>query len=572
MKKHLLIAGILCLALSSADAQTMFSASKGAEKYEIPLNATITVSENGVFSFSLDGKDYELPAGTEIGLSEGETYLPVTVRGLEWKPGVSSLQSGSNGIFSSGKSKFSWTGDDIAFSDYDISGTVVDTVKNVRLDASCNTRMYGDVVDLVFYKVATGETGMYSLPSDTYCAWKESTHVGKYGVLVLSYGIDSRTGARLNNGAGVAKWFSQLDVYTGVSGRKYSASGTVEYFDDLATAKDITLNTKNFSRSIIGGQETGSLSAPTWNYLSEGETLSSANYLAGSELAANRIGYRALVGLRKPTADELEKKYACRFDSPDENSVIADYFFTAADPDAAFQYPELKSAPGLADDPYKISECNVWKGGTCMYLVPSNGTTFSKYRKFDGYIHARMVDGAEYSRHITINKSGEITDGGSWTKDKEPTISVTKADCYEDNGNIQYFGLKLQANILSGSSNGLDKNVADYAEAHAVETDLDAKGTLAFIPKANAYVPYRLAGIKPEKKVHYCNYSFVPEDDKCLGAEFGTNGIALTIGDGIDSPYYEKAYKYWIFTDCKNRMICYTLSDCGGISHIEWFE
>lgn len=571
MKKHILIAGILCMGLSSTDAQTMFSASKGAEKYEIPLNSTITVSENGVFSFSLDGKDYELPAGSEIGLSDGEAYLPVTVKGVQWKPGVSSLQSGSNGLFSSSHAKFSWMGDDISFSDYEISGTVIDTVKNVRLDASCNTKMYGDVVDLVFYKVATGETGMYSLPSNTYCAWKETTHVGKYGVLVLSYGIDSQTGARLNNVVGVAKWFSQLDTYTGVSGKEYTAAGTVEYFDDLATARDITLNTRNFSRSDMGGQTVGSLSAPTWNYLSEGETLNAADYMSGSEIAANRIGYRTLVGLRKPTADELEKKYACRFDSPDENSVIADYFFTATDLNSAFQYPELKSAPGLPDDPYKISECNVWKGGTCMYLVPSNGTTFSKYRKFDGYIHARMVDGSEYSRHITINKSGEIADGGIWTKDKKPTISVTKAESYEDNGKIQYFGLKFQANILS-ANNGLDDNVLDYAEAHAVETDLEAKGTLAFIPKANVYVPYRLAGIKPEKKVHYCNYSFVPKDDKSLGAELGSNGVALTIGNDIDSPYYEKAHKFWLFTDSRNRMICYTLTDCGGVSHIEWFE
>lgn len=571
MKKHLLIAGILCLELSSADAQTMFSAGKGAERYEIPLNSTITVNENGVFSFSLDGKDYELPAGSEIGLSDSEMYLPVTVKGVQWKPGVSSLQSGSNGLFSSSHTKFSWTGDNIAYSDYEISGTVVDTVKNVRLDASCNTRMYGNVVDLVFYKVATGETGMYSLPSNTYCAWKETTHVGKYGVLVLSYGIDSQTGARLNNVVGVAKWFSQLDTYTGVSGKEYTAAGTVEYFDDLATARDITLNTRNFSRSDMGGQTVGSLSAPTWNYMSEGETLNNADYLKGSEIEANRISYRRLVGLRKPTADEMEKKYACRFDSPDDNSVIADYFFTAADPDAAFQYPELKSAPGLPDDQYNISECNVWKGGTCMYLVPSNGTTFSKYRKFDGYIHARMVDGSEYSRHITINKSGEITDGGTWTKDKEPAISVTKADSYEDNGQIQYFGLKLQANILS-ANNGLSNNVVDYAEAHAVETDLEAKGTLAFIPKANVYVPYRLAAIKPEKRIHYCNYSFVPEDDKNLGAELGSNGVALTIGNDIDSPYYEKAHKFWLFTDSQNRMICYTLADCGGISHIEWFE
>ena len=182
-----------------------------------------------------------------------------------------------------------------------------------------------------------------------------------------------------------------------------------------------------------------------------------------------------------------------------------------------------------------------------------------------------MVDGSEYSHHFTINKKGVITADGIWKKEKEATISVTKNASYEDNGQLQYYSLKFLANNLS-SSNGLGENVVDYAGAHAIETDLNAKPTLAFIPKANIYVPYSLGGTVPVRKVHYCNYSFLPLDDTNLGAEFGKSGIALTIGDGLDSPYYEKSYKYWIFTDSQNRMIVYTLNECGGISDIEWYE
>lgn len=572
MNKHILFAGLLSLSSVTANAQPMFSASKGLEKYALPLSSTIEVGANGCFRANYDSKTYELPLGAVIGLSTEEMHLPITVKDVDWKPGVSSLQSGSNGLFSLNNEKFGWHGDNVFFSDYEVSGTVVDTIKNVRLDASNNTRMYGDVVDLLFYKVATGETGMYSLPSNTYCEWKESTHVGKYGVLVLSYGIDAETGARMNNVVGVAKWFSQLDTYVGVSGKEYKASGTVEYFDDIETAKDVTLNTKNFSRSKINGDMlVGSLSAPTWNYLSAGTKLMQADCSKGSAIANGKITYRALTGTKKPTAEEMENKFACRFDSPDENSVIADYFFTATDPSAAFQYPKLKSSPGIPDDQHLITECNVWKGGTCMYMVPSNGTTFSKYRKFDGYIHARMVDGSEYSQHISINKTGVITADGTWTKEKDATISVSKADSYEDNGKLQYYDLKFLANILS-ASNGLDKNVVDYAKAHAVETDLNAKPTLAFIPKANIYVPYSFGGIVPEKRVHFCNYSFLPLDDTNLGFALGKNGVALTIGDDITSTYYEKAHKFYLFTDGENRMIDYTLNECGGISDIEWYE
>ncbi len=569
----MIIVGLFGLPLSTVCAQTMFSVEKGLEKYALPLTSSIKVGENGNFTAYYDNRTYELPLGSKIHISTEELHLPLTLKDIDWKPGVSSLQSGSNGLFSfSGGNKFSWRGDKVIFTDYGISGTVMDTVKNVRLDASNNTRMYGEVVDLLFYKVETGETGMYSLPSNTYCAWKETTHVGKYGALVLSYGIDNESGARMNNVVGVAKWFSQLGTYTGVSGQKYTTSGTVEYFDDLLTAKDVVLNTKNFSRSNDGDKETGSLSAPTWNYLSEGTTLVQADCMSGSAIANGKITCRALVGTKKPTAEEMENSFAYRFDSPDANSVISDYYyFTATDPQAAFQYPELKSAPGVPADQYDITECNVWKGGTCMYLVPSNGIAFSKYRKFDGFIHACMVDGSEYSHHFTINKKGVITADGIWKKEKEATISVTKNASYEDNGQLQYYSLKFLANNLS-SSNGLGENVVDYAGAHAIETDLNAKPTLAFIPKANIYVPYSLGGTVPVRKVHYCNYSFLPLDDTNLGAEFGKSGIALTIGDGLDSPYYEKSYKYWIFTDSQNRMIVYTLNECGGISDIEWYE
>lgn len=562
---------LLAMPFACATAQTVFSVDGGLEKYALPLTSTIQVDANGLFTAACGDKTYELPAGSRIGVSSEEEHLPLTVKNVVWKPGVSSLQSGSNGLFSSAECKFKWIGDKVVFADYDVSGTFVDSVKNVRLGETNNTRLYGETVDLLFYKVETGETGKYSLPSNTLCDWKQTTHVGKYGVLVLSYGVDPETEARMNNVVGVAKWSSQLPVYTGVSGRQYEATGTVQYFDDLETAKDVTLNVRNFSRSIVGDKEIGSLSAPTWNYLSAGTELKQADYSKGSAIYEGKITYRALVGTVKPTEEEMENKFACRFDSPDVNSVIADHYFTASDASAAFQYPELKSAPGTPDDQYKITECNVWKGGTCMYMVPSNGIAFSKYRKFDGYIHARMVDGSEYSQHFTINKSGVITPDGTWTKDKDATVSVTKSDKYEDNGQLQYYGLKFQANILS-SSNGLEKNVLGYDEAHAVEADLSAKPTLAFIPKANVYVPYSFGELVPERKVHFCNYSFVPLDESPLGYALGEKGVALTVSDSIASVYYEKAYKYYIFTDSQGRMISYTVNDCGGISDVEWYE
>lgn len=205
----MIIVGLFGLPLSTVCAQTMFSVEKGLEKYALPLTSSIKVGENGSFTAYYDNRTYELPLGSKIHISAEELHLPLTLKDIDWKPGVSSLQSGSNGLFSfSGGNKFSWRGDKVIFTDYGISGTVMDTVKNVRLDASNNTRMYGEVVDLLFYKVETGETGMYSLPSNTYCAWKETTHVGKYGALVLSYGIDNESGARMNNVVGVAKWFS----------------------------------------------------------------------------------------------------------------------------------------------------------------------------------------------------------------------------------------------------------------------------------------------------------------------------------------------------------------------------
>lgn len=570
MKKSAFLLALLTSYAGAAISQTMFSVINGKEKYEIPMDATITTDGKG-FVFNYDGKNYQLPLGSRIGLSANEKFLPVTLKGIHWKPGVSSLQSGSNGLFSRNREKFVWNDDFVAFSDYDCSGTVVDTVMNVRLDPVNDTRFYGDVVDVIFYKVQTGETGNISLPSNTLCDWKQTTHVGKYAALIISYGIDSNTGGRMNNVVGVAKWFSQLDTYTGVSGKQYNASGTAQYFDDLETAKDIVLNMKNFSRSVYNGEEWGSLSAPTWNYLSEGDNFGSTEFSRVGNTEDITLTYRRLSGNNKPTADELEAGFAVRFDSPDRENVISDYYFTASDPNADFQYPELKSAPGQPDDQYKITECNVWKGGTCLYMVPSNGTTFSKYRKFNGYIHVRMTDGSEYSRHLSINKSGVITADENWTKDKDATLNVKMEKSYEDNGKLQYYGLCFLANILS-KSNGLEKNVMQFDEAHAIETDLNQKGNLAFIPKANIYVPYSYTNIKPSKPMHYCNYSFVPLSDSNLGSEIGKNGVALTIGDDINSTYYERSYKYFIFTDDSNHIVNYTVNECGGISFVEWFE
>lgn len=568
MSKFILSAGLLCLSSLAAGAQTMFFVTNGAEKYNIPINSTISVDAANGFTFALDGKTYQLPLGSKIGLSSGDACLPITVKGNEWRPGVSSLQSNSTGLFSYvGNDKFNWTGDRVYFNDYGISGTVVDSVMNLRFDAN-NTRYYGKSVDILFYKVATGETGMYSLPSNTCCEWKQNTHVGKYGALVLSYAVDPETGGRQNNVVGVAKWTSQLGVYEGVSGREYPASGTVEYFDDLATAKDVVLNQMNFQRS---SGVLGSLSAPTWNYLTAGSAPKQADMAPGSAIAAGKLTLRDLMGLTKPTASDMENGYACRFDSPDEHNVIVDYYYTAADANAQIQYPELKSALQTTPGQYDIMECNTWKGGTCLYLVPSNGVSYSKYRKYDGYVHIRMVDGSEYSQHLTIDKKGVITADGTWKKDKDATLSVTAADSYEDNGNLQYYGLKFMANTFS-TKNGLDKFVVDYAKAHAVEADLEASGTLAFIPRMNAYVPFGYGGLTPARRVHYCIYSFQPADNEFLGAAIGKKGLALTVSGDISSTFNEKAPMYWLFEDAEHRMICYTLTTCGYLGAIEWYE
>ena len=94
----MIIVGLFGLPLSTVCAQTMFSVEKGLEKYALPLTSSIKVGENGSFTAYYDNRTYELPLGSKIHISAEELHLPLTLKDIDWKPGVSSLQSGSNGL------------------------------------------------------------------------------------------------------------------------------------------------------------------------------------------------------------------------------------------------------------------------------------------------------------------------------------------------------------------------------------------------------------------------------------------------------------------------------------------
>ncbi len=558
----------MCLTALTVNAQDVVNAAYPGHSYNFPLLSKIKTDGARKFVVTDGNLTYEMPISSVFTFQNGTVNTPICVKNNSWKPGVSSLQSGSNGIFSEPNEKFYWRGDSIAFSDYNLKGIVVDTVRNVKMSEHAY-RAYSDTVDVVFFKVQSGETGYYSLPSNDYCAFKESVHVGKYAALVLNY-VKGANGEPNNGIVGVAKWSTQLNSIQGVSGKTYEAQGSVQYFDDLETAKDVVLNMDNLNASILNGKVNYGLAAPTWNYVSAGTELKTSELTQGS-LRNDSSVYVRRMGNSKPSQEELDNNYGCRFETPDSTNAICDYYYKATNSTAYIQYPELKSASQNSPNQYDVTECNTWRGATCLYLVPKDNTqTFSKYRKYDGYIHVVMTDGSEYRQHLTINKTGVITASGEWEKTKDAKLNFNAANSYVDNGKLQYFNLRFLSSNL-GSSVADNKKVVDYATARESEYSLTGKN-IAYLPLVDTYFPYSFSNVKPDSKFLYCVYSVMPEEDNVLDADIKTNGVVCRSNNTGLSSTDEGAYKFWIFKSAEGNLICYETNDCGYISCIEWFE
>lgn len=556
--KKLYIVCILGLTSINGKAQTVYNVGD----YNIPICSQITVDANKGFIFENKGVEYQMPLDSKITISDGEVNLPLSIKNNNWLGGFSSLQSQSV-IFSPQDVKFYWKGNRIFFSDYQLSGEVLDSVKNIPTGEYSD--YFGNKVDIVFLRVETGETGMWSLPSNTYCAWKETTHVGKIAAMILSYANSKSTNKELNNVVGVAKWFSSLSEYTGISGQTYTASGTVEYFDDINTAKDVILNPNNWFRS----ENNLSLTSPTWQYLSVGDSLKKKSVYTDDELKQYFVSYRDVSNIAKPNQSWLDDGSAFRFDSPDTTSAVIDYYYSATDPDAEFQYPELRAAEGIPGDQYVKTENNTWVGATCLYLVPVRLQSYSKYRKFDGYLHVVMLDGTKYKRHFNIDKKGVITADENWEKESEPNIKINTT--YEDNGKLQYFNVSFipRYNL---SSLPYKKRKVSFKEAKAIETNLDADYRMSFLPCVDAYIPYNLSTTKPIREMHCCNFSFRPNDCKFMESDMKENGVVLSLSDKMDGTFDSNGYNTWMFTDANNRIVAYTMSYICSLLNIEWME
>ena len=549
---------LACLAATTGMAQTVYRVGY----YGIPTSAQITVSADRGFVFEKNKIEYQLPLNSKITLDNGEPCLPLAVKNNKWAGGYSSLQSQAS-ILSPSTDKFYWNDDNISFEDYKLSGDVIDSVKNVRLKS--HTDYFGDSVDIVYLRVRTGETGMYSLPSNTYCAWKETTHVGKIAAMVFAYAKDSSTGRVLNNAFGVAKWYSSLSTYTGVSGKVYTASGAVEYFDDLTTAKDITLNPDNWYRN----DDVYSLTSPTWQFLDNGGSRHSKTVYDNAELSQANISFLDIRNISKPRQSWLDDGTAYRFDTPDSLGAITGYSYTASDPDAELQYPEFKSAPEIAANQYNKTENNTWLGATCLYLVPMSTTSYSKYRKFDGYLHVSMADGSKYKRHFTIDKAGVISADDEWTQESAPQRQIT--DNCQDNGELQYFGLRFmpRANL---SSLPFTKRMATFKEAKTIETDLDTDYRMSFLPCVDVYVPNSVTGLMPSRQIHTCNFSFHPTNSLFMESRIMERGVVLHLSDDLDSSFDTNGYNTWMFGSTTGSIIAYTTTSICSFAAAEWFE
>ncbi len=559
---------ILCLTALTVNAQDVVNAAYPGHSYNFPLLSKVKADGSRKFVVTDGNLTYEMPITSTFSFQNGAVNTPICVKNNIWKPGVSSLQSGSAGIFSCAGEKFYWRGDSIAFGDYSLKGIVVDTVKNVKMSDHAY-RAYSDTVDVVFFKVQSGETGYYSLPSNDFTPYQGTVQVGKYAALILNY-VKGDNGEPNNRIVGVAKWSTHLNSVPGVSGKVYDAQGSVMYFDDLETAKDVVLNMDNLNASISDSVVSYGLAAPTWNYLSTGSTLKMSDYAQGNIQNDSSV-YVRRIGVFKPSQEELDNGWSWRFETPDSTNAICDYYYKATDSTATIQYPELKSASQSKPNQYDISECNTWRGATCLYLVSEDyTTTFTKYRKYDGYLHVVMSDGSEYRQHLSIDKSGVITASGEWEKTKDATLNFTQANSYADNGKLQYFNLRFLSGNL-GSSVAADKRIVDFATARKSEHSLTGK-SIAYLPLVDTYIPYSYSNVKPDSKLFYCVYSILPKEENILGADIKTNGVVCRSNNAGNSVTYEKAYKFWLFKSAEGNIICYETNECGYISCIEWFE
>lgn len=534
-----------------ASAQTTYTVEGSDTTYAIPVKSTLKVDSTGVFRFTYYKKDYDFPLSSVIRLTNDETYLPLALRFNQWWGGYSGAQSNSNSILGTRKGKFYWGDTSVSFSEYSCSGTVVDTVANVIMpESSPHHEGFGNTVDLIYYKDSNG----------------------KYGALVLSYGKDPVTGHRLNNAVGVDRWFSQLDSCKGVSGKEYQFTGAFSLFDDLDTAKDITLNMSNFAMSDINGKRIGSLTYPTWNYLCDNTVYKSRILHSDTTLAKYKIPYNSMQGRKKPTQSDLDDAYGWRFESPDTTNVIVDYYYTAVD-STGIQFPELKTGSGDTDaDPKKITENYTWMGNTCVYLVPFNGTGYSKYRKFKGYIHVKMIDGSEYRQYFAIPKNkGYIEADSIWEKTKDASLKILAQS--EDNGEFHYANTRfvVSPNIV-GSTYG--SRMKTLKEVYEYEHSLDNAKNVQLVPVLDTYVPLSFANVVPHNEMHYNNFSFMPENPAFMSSKIQKQGVLLHMAVESDaySKNYSPGYNSWMYTDERGRIVAYSTDDMGGVTAIEWYQ
>lgn len=540
MKKYI-IAFLLALPFLGSHAQTTYSIEHDGDRFAIPVGSTIGIDLQRGFVVSLDKKEYEFPLNSKLLVSDEEPRLPLAVRNSQWWCGYSSGQSNSNSILGTTRGKFYWGDTNINWSIYSCSGTVLDSVANVKMVN--HNKWFGDSVDLVYYDHGDG----------------------KVGALILAYGQDAETGKRLNNTVGVDYWYGNLTDYTGISGKTYEGLGKIQYFDDLETAKDITQNMANFS--------VGSLTYPTWQYLTPGTTYKGRDASHDTELAGYRISSNVFKNRHKPTQANLDAKQGCIFESPDPSNAIVNFYYKTTLLSTDVQFPQLAGSSGNGNINVATDNCT-WMGATCVYLVPWNGSEFKKYAKYKGYLYVVMADGAEYRKYFEIaKKTGVINNTDSaWVKTKDATIPILKD--HEDNGEFHYTNLKYMLHPYNVTEQYGANVRLTYQDAYDYEHSLDASTYAQLLVKVDAYVPFSMSNIIPERKMHTCNFSFRAPNSKYLSSEIQSKGVLLHIADDLSfkANGYDDGFNSWMFTDKSGNIVAYTTTFNGILSAIESYE
>lgn len=542
MKKYI-IALLLALPLLGSHAQTTYSVERDGDQFAIPVRSTIGLDAKRGFVVTLDKKEYEFPLSSKFLVSDEEARLPLAVRYNQWWCGYSSGQSNSNSIIGDTRGKFYWGDTNINWSIYSCSGTVLDSVANVSMAASGHTRDFGDAVDLVYYDRGDG----------------------KVGALILAYGQDAETGKRLNNAVGVDYWYGNLTDYTGVSGKVYEGLGKIQYFDDLETAKDITQNMAGFSQ--------GAITNPTWQFLSPGTTYKGRYASRDSVLRGYGLGCNVFKNRHKPTQANLDAKQGCIFETPDSTNAIVNFYYKTTLLSTDVQFPQLAGSSGNGNINVATDNCT-WMGSTCVYLVPWNGSEFKKYAKYKGYLYVVMADGAEYRKYFEIaKKTGVINNTDSaWVKTKDATIPLLKE--HEDNGEFHYTNLKYMLHPYNVTEQYGDNVRLTYKEAYDYEHSLAENTYAQLFVKVDAYVPFSLAKVIPQRKMHTCNFSFRANNSKYLSSEIQDKGVLLHIADELSfkANGYDDGFNSWMFTDKDGRIVAYTTTFNGSLSAVEWYE